>query len=173
MRLLDLDRVLAVDQLPGEMTMSAAGPLDGDVRVNGLAAAGGFSATVEGTLHLSGDEAPTGRLQVKASAADLRPLHRAMTGQPGSAVPFTASSSVAVAGRTLSFTDLTVAAEKVSLHGRLALKLSSPVGVDGDIEADDVDAAAVAAIILGLPSTADGCRASGRPSRSVPARSAR
>lgn len=162
-RLLDLDRVLAVDQLPGEMTISAAGPLDGDVRINGLAAAGGFSATVEGLLHLSGDEAPTGRLQVKASAADLRPLHRAMTGQPGSAVPFTASSSVAVAGRTLSLTDLTVAAEKVSLHGRLAVKLSSPVGIDGDIEANDADVAAVAAIILGLPSTGTGAAWSPEP----------
>ena len=123
-RLLDLDRVLAVDQLPGEMTMSAAGPLDSDVRVKGLAAAGGFSVAVEGMLHPSGDGAPTGRLQVKASAADLRPLHQAMTGQPGPVVALTASSSVAVAGRTLSFTDLDVAAEK-RVRGRLAVKLSS------------------------------------------------
>ena len=151
-RLLDLDRVLAVDQLPGEMTMSAAGPLDGDVRVKGLAAAGGFSVAVEGMLHPSGDGAPTGRLQVKASASDLRPLHQAMTGQPGPVVALTASSSVAVAGRTLSFTDLDVAAGKASVRGRLAVKLSSPVGIDGDVAANDADATAVAAMILGLPS---------------------
>jgi len=150
-RLLNLDPVLAVDQLPGEMTMSAAGPLDGNIRVKGLAAAGGFSVAVEGMLHPSGDEAPTGHLQVKAAAADLRPLHRAMTGQSGSAVPLTASSSVAVAGRTLSFTDLDVAVGKASLHGRLAVKLSSPVGIDGDIAANDADAAAIAAMILGMP----------------------
>jgi len=150
-RLLNLDPVLAVDQLPGEMTMSAAGPLDGNIRVKGLAATGGFSVAVEGMLHPSGDEAPTGHLQVKAAAADLRPLHRAMTGQSGSAVPLTASSSVAVAGRTLSFTDLDVAVGKASLHGRLAVKLSSPVGIDGDIAANDADAAAVAAMILGMP----------------------
>ena len=150
-RLLNLDAVLAVDQLPGEMTMSAAGPLDGNIRVKGLAAAGGFSVAVEGMLHPSGDDAPTGRLQVKAAAADLRPLHRAMTGQSGSAVPLTASSSVAVAGRTLSFADLDVAVGKASLHGRLAVKLSSPVGIDGDIAANDADAAAVAAMILGMP----------------------
>jgi len=150
-RLLNLDAVLAVDQLPGEMTMSAAGPLDGNIRVKGLAAAGGFSVAVEGMLHPSGDDAPTGHLQVKAAAADLRPLHRAMTGQSGSAVPLTASSSVAVAGRTLSFTDLDVAVGKASLHGRLAVKLSSPVGIDGDIAANDADAAAIAAMILGMP----------------------
>ena len=150
-RLLNLDPVLAVDQLPGEMTMSAAGPLDGNIRVKGLAAAGGFSVAVEGMLHPSGDDAPTGRLQVKAAAADLRPLHRAMTGQSGSAVPLTASSSVAVAGRTLSFADLDVAVGKASLHGRLAVKLSSPIGIEGDIAANDADAAAVAAMILGMP----------------------
>jgi large subunit ribosomal protein L24 len=150
-RLLDLDPVLAVDQLPGEMTMSAAGPLGGNIRVKGLAAAGGFSVAVEGMLHPSGDDAPTGRLQVKAAAADLRPLHRAMTGQPGSAVPLTASSSVAVAGRMLSFTDLDVVVGKASLHGRLTVKLSSPIGIEGDIAANDVDAAAVAATILGMP----------------------
>ena len=163
LRLLDLDRVLAVDQLPGQMTISASGPLSGDLHVGGLASAGGFSAAVEGMLQLSGDEAPTGSLQLKASADDLRPLHRAMTGQPGSAVPILARSTVAVAGRNLSFTDLAVAVGKVSLHGRLALKLSSPVGIDGDIEADDVDAAAVSAMILGLPSTAPGAGGGGGP----------
>jgi len=150
-RLLDLDPVLAVDQLPGEMTVSAAGPLDGNIRVKGLAAAGGFSVAVEAVLRPSGDDAPTGRLQVKAAAADLRPLHRAMTGQPGSAVPLTASSSVAVAGRMLSFTDLDVAVGRASLHGRLTVKLSSPIGIEGDIAANDADAAAVAAMILGMP----------------------
>ena len=34
-RLLNLDRVVAVDQLPGQMTISANGPLNGDVQVGG------------------------------------------------------------------------------------------------------------------------------------------
>ncbi|HMK70866.1 MAG TPA: AsmA family protein [Xanthobacteraceae bacterium] len=162
-RLLHLDRVLAVDQLPGEMTISAAGPLDGDLRVNGLAAAGGFAVAVEGVLHPSGADAPTGRLQVKVSAADLRPLHQAMTGQPGSAVSLRAASHVAVAGGTLSFTDLDVAAAKASLHGRLAVKLASPVGIEGDVEASDADLAAAAAMILGLPSAGAGAAWSAEP----------
>ena len=54
-RLLDLDRVLAVDQLPGQMTIAVSGPLDGDVRVSGVVSAGGFSAGAEGGLRLGGD----------------------------------------------------------------------------------------------------------------------
>ena len=45
-------------------------------------------------------------------------------------------------------------AGKSSVRGRLDLKLSSPIGIGGDIAADDVDAAAVAAMLLGLPSAA-------------------
>ena len=58
--------VLAVDQLPGQLTLSASGPLDGAVRVNGLAAAGGFSAAVDGALHLSGEQAPDRQLANKS-----------------------------------------------------------------------------------------------------------
>ena len=106
-RLLGIDRVVAVDQLPGQMTISAAGPLNGELRVNGVAAAGGFSVTADGAIRLSGDEAPAGRLQVKASAADLRPLRRGMTGQAvAAAVPVSASAALTVAGASLSFTDL-------------------------------------------------------------------
>ena len=49
-RLLYLDRVVAVDQLPGQMTLSANGPLNGEIRVNALASAGGFSAVADGIL---------------------------------------------------------------------------------------------------------------------------
>ena len=154
-RLLDLDRVLAVDQLPGQMTVSANGPLNGDVRINGLATAGGFSAAAEGMLHLRG-EAPTGSVQLRASAADLRPLHRMMTGQASAAAPVSLSAIVGIAGADISVTDLAMTAGKSSLRGRLDLKIASPVGIGGEIAADDVDAAAVAALLFGLPSALPG-----------------
>ena len=156
LRALALDRVVAVDQLPGQMAISASGPFDGDLHVNGRATAGGFSAAAEGVLHLSGGDAPTGSLRLKASAADLQPLRRAMTGQPGAAGPISATAIVGIAGADLSVTDLTMTVAKSSLRGRVDLKLSSPVGIAGDVAADDVDAATVAAMLLGLPSATPG-----------------
>jgi uncharacterized protein involved in outer membrane biogenesis len=152
-RLLDLDHVLAVDQLPGQLTVSAHGPVNGDIRVSGLAAAGGFSAAAEGMLHLRG-EAPSGSLQLKASAADLRPLYRTMTGQANAAAPISLSAIVGVAGPDISVNDLAMTAGRSSLRGRLDLKIASPIVVGGDITADDVDAAAVAALLFGLPGAA-------------------
>jgi large subunit ribosomal protein L24 len=149
--LLGLDRAVTVDQTPGQMVISAAGQLGGNLRINGIANAGGFSAAIDGALRLNGDEASIGTLQVKVSAADLRPLRRAMTGQAGVAMPISARATVAVSDTDLSFTNLTVTAGKTSVRGRLGRKLSSPIEIDGDIAADDVDAAALSAMLLGLP----------------------
>src|ERR1700728_3719373 len=48
--LLGLNRILAVDQLPGRLVLSAAGPLDGDIHVDGKVAASGVASTIGGTL---------------------------------------------------------------------------------------------------------------------------
>jgi large subunit ribosomal protein L24 len=155
-QLLDLDRVLSVDQLPGQMTIAADGSLDGDLHLRGLATAGGFSAAAEGALHLSGEQAPSGNLQLKMSASDLRPLRRTMTGQPGPVGPISATAIVGVAGADLSVTDLAMTIGKSALRGRLDLKMANPVAISGDVAADDVDAASVAMQLLGLPGAAPG-----------------
>ena len=157
--LFGLDRIVAVDQLPGRVTLSAAGPLNGELRVDGEASASGFTAAVRGAVRLNGKEAPAdsfpgkfqGTFQVLATAADLRPLQQAMTGQPGNAVPVSARAVVAVAGSALSFTQIAIAAGKASAHGHLAVNLAGPIAIDGDVGADNVDGAWLASMLLGLP----------------------
>jgi hypothetical protein len=145
------DRLLGVDQLPGRFTLSAEGPLNGDLRVDGELAASGFDAVVHGTARAAGEGAPRATLQMQAKAADLRPLQQTLTGQPGSAVPVSARADVSIAGADLSFTQIAATVGKSAVHGRLAVTLASPLGIDGDIEADGADAARVAAMLLGLP----------------------
>ncbi len=149
--LFGLDHVVAVDQLPGRVTLSAAGPLNGELRVDGEASASGFTAAVRGAVRLNSKEAPAGTFQVLATAADLRPLQQAMTGQPGNAVPISARAAVSIAGTALSFTQIAVAAGKASAHGRLAVNLASPVAIDCDVGADTVDGAWLTSVLLGLP----------------------
>ena len=83
-------------------------------------------------LHLRG-EAPSGSLQIRATAADLRPLYRLMTGQANAAVPISLSAIVGIAGPDISVTDLAMTAGKSSLRGRLDLKIGRPVGIDGEV----------------------------------------
>ncbi len=163
--LFGLNRVVAVDQLPGRVTLSAVGPLNGELRVDGEASASGFTAAVRGAVRLNGKETPAGAFQVLATAADLQPLQQAMTGQPGNAVPISARAAVAVVGTALSFTQIAIVAGKTSAHGRLAVDLASPIAIDGDLGADNVDGAWLAGVLLGLPRQAQGAGApwSSRP----------
>jgi large subunit ribosomal protein L24 len=154
--LFGLDRVIAVDQLPGRVTLSAVGPLNGELHVDGEASASGFTAAVRGAARLNGKEAPAGTFQILATAADLGPLQQAMTGQPGNAVAISARAAVSIAGSALSFTQIAIAAGKASARGRLAVNLASPVAIDGDIGVDTIDGAWLASVLLGLPRQAQG-----------------
>jgi hypothetical protein len=157
--LFGLDRVVAVDQLPGRVTLSAAGPLNGELRVDGEASASGFTAAARGAARLNGKEAPAGSFQILATAADLGPLQQAMTGQPGNAVPVSARAAVSIAGSALSFTQIAIAAGKASAHGHLAVNLASPIAIDGDVGVDTVDGAWLASVVLGLPRQAQNAAA--------------
>ncbi len=159
--LLGLDRVLAVDQLPGRLTLAAKGPLDGNIHVDGKAEASGLDSAVTGTLRLAGHPASWGEFQVQATAADLRPLQRLLTGQPGAAAPVTARAAVAIGGGKFAVTDIVAHAGQSSLGGHVALDFAkNPIAIDGAITADMVDAPAATALLLGLPANGSGATGS-------------
>ena len=108
---------------------------------------------------MNGKETPTGTFQILATAADLGPLQQAMTGQPGNAVPISARAAVSIAGTALSFTQLAIVAGKASAHGHLAVNLASPIAIDGDVGADNVDGGWLVSVLLGLPRQAQNAAA--------------
>ena len=154
--LFGIDRIVGVDQLPGRATLSLTGPLNGDMRVDGEVAASGLTAAARGMLHVSGNYAPGAALQVLATAADLRPLQQAMTGQAGEAVSVSARAAVAIDDTALSLTQIAVAVGKASVRGRLTVNPTSPANVDGELAADNVDGAWLTAMLLGIPGQALG-----------------
>jgi large subunit ribosomal protein L24 len=149
--LFGLDHVVAVDQLPGQLIVSATGPLDGELRVSGKIAASGLDSAINGSVRLSDAPGPWAKLQLRLAAGDLRPLQQAMTGQPGVAVPVAAQATVAIDGDTLSFTDISATVAKASVHGQLAVGLATPIAVNGRIAADAVDGSELGSLLLGLP----------------------
>jgi hypothetical protein len=154
--LLGLDRVIGVDQLPGQLTLTAVGPLGGDIRVDGKVGVSGLDAAVHGTLRVAPDRKPSGQLQVQAAAGDLRPLHQIMTGQPGVAAAVSAKAALAIDGSKLSFTEIAGRVGKTSVRGRLAVDLVSPIAIDGRVDADNADAPEFFAMLLGLPRNGGG-----------------
>jgi large subunit ribosomal protein L24 len=155
--LLGLDHVIGVDQLPGALTVSAAGALNGDIRLDGKVAASGLNSEAHGTLRFCGDSIPWAKLKLQAVAGDLRPLHQALTGQPGAAVPVYTTATLAIDGSNLSFTDIAATVGKSKVSGAVAVGLDkSPISIDGNVEADEIDGAGVLATLLGLPSNLNG-----------------
>ncbi len=149
--LMGLDRVLAVDQLPGQLTLTAAGRLDGDIRVDSKLETSGFASALAGIVRLTGDQRPWAKLHLQTAAGDLRPLRQAMVGQPGAAIPISAQADLLVDGAKFSFTNIAATVGKSSVHGHVAVDWASPMTLAGAIEADDVDAPALMATALGLP----------------------
>jgi uncharacterized protein involved in outer membrane biogenesis len=152
MTLLGAERIAGVDQLPGRLTLSATGPLDGNLHVDGKLETSGFDAAASGVMRLHSDGGPSGQLQVQAAAADLRPLHQAMTGQPGVAVPVAGHAALALDGAKIALTDIAAKVGNDAVHGHIAVTLENPAAVDGAITADRIDAARVLGILLGIPS---------------------
>ena len=145
--MLGLDRVVAVDLGPGALSFEASGPLRGDLKVDGKLSAGGLEVNASGTASPMADN-PAALLRAAIVHADLAPLRPAGGGQ--SALPVTFSSRIALAGEELSLSDIDANVAGASLRGKLNLTLAKAHRVQGEIEADHVDGAALVAAAIGM-----------------------
>jgi hypothetical protein len=144
--LIGLDRLASVDRRPARVTLSASGPADGDLRVDARFAGGGLDSSAAGTLRWA-DAKAVGTLDVLLAAADAR-LPRRDVATP---LPVTLGARLAVDGDKLAFTALNGKVAGTPVKGRLALRLATPLHVDGRIEAGALDTGAVIASAVGMP----------------------
>ena len=72
--LMGLDRFVAVDKRPGRLALTAIGPLDGEMAVEGQLAAGALAIAANGTTRLSGRGSPNGKRRVSPSSFALSML---------------------------------------------------------------------------------------------------
>jgi uncharacterized protein involved in outer membrane biogenesis len=149
--LLGLDRFIAADKKPGRLTLTAKGPLDGDVAVEGQLGAGSLAIAGTGTVRVSGSANPTAVLTIKVANANVRSL-RSTAGRPAEFLPTSGSARLNLADGTLKLTDIAGTVAGTNVAGRVAVGLQSqPISVDGDIEVGAVDLPAALALALGVP----------------------
>lgn len=144
--MLGLDRFVAVTPGPGALSFDAGGPLRGDLKVEGKLSAGGLDANVSGT---ASPFAAAAALRATVAHADLAPLRQ--TGGGHAALPVSFSGRIALAGDDLSLSDIVASAAGTTMRGTLGLTLARPHRVQGEIEADYVDGAALVAAAIGMP----------------------
>jgi len=147
--MLGLDRVLAVDAGPGSLTLKTSGPARGEWRIDGKLTAGGLEASASGTAYPFADN-PTAALRATIARADVAPLR---SGERAS-LPITFAGDVALTTRDLTLSDINATVEGATMHGKLALTLPAPRRLQGEIEADSIDAAGLIAAAVGMPAAA-------------------
>ena len=146
--MLGLDRVLAIDAGPGALTLNAGGPARGEWRLDGKLTAGGLEVSAGGTAHPFTD-IPSVALRATIVRADAAPLRGA--GGTRAALPVTFAGDIALAGKDLTLDDINATVAGTALRGKLTLGLSLPCRLQGEIEADSIDAARLIAAAIGIP----------------------
>src|SRR5262249_19347966 len=101
--LLGLDRWIAVDKQPAELSINSSGPFNGEMAVEVRLAAGGLDSSVRGTWRLAGDAGPAANFDVKIASAHLRNPRR---GSSSATLPARLSGRIAVSQERAVVTDL-------------------------------------------------------------------
>ena len=145
--LVGLDRFAVVDQRPAHVTVTATGPAGGDLRVDGKFNGAGLDAAARGTLHFAETR---GAFDLTFTAADARLPRR----DPAAAVPVTFATRLSVDGERLTLDALDGKIAGAAVKGQIGLVLGHPTRIEGRIDADTIDAAAVIATAIGTPVSA-------------------
>ena len=151
-KLINLDWLLAVGNGPGQLKVQTSGPANGDMTLALRLSADGLSAQADGKGRLFDGQGLKAGATLRVAAADLRPL-RGSTGA-GNSLPLQMTSRVTMTGGAIKFDAIDAKLAGSSIRGRLTVDDASPHQIDGAIESDTADAAALLARAIGLPSQA-------------------
>lgn len=153
-KVMGLDRIVAAGKGPGQFKLLVTGPADRELSVDLRLTADGLLAqsSTRGRISLDQGVKLTGTLQIpKADARPLRPAGVAGSVDP---LPLSLASRVAITGRSMTFDDIDAKLGASTVRGRLAVDGASPRRIDGALEADTIDAAALIAYAIGMPAPA-------------------
>jgi large subunit ribosomal protein L24 len=140
-----------VDAGPGALTLKASGPARGAWRVDGILTAGGLEVSAGGTARPLADK-PSAALRATIAHANAAPLR----GGAGGTLPVSFAGNIALTGKNLTLDDIDAAIAGTTLRGKLEVALSSPHRLQGELEADSIDAAGLVAAAIGAPAPATG-----------------
>jgi len=146
---LGLNRALAVEAGPATLTIKTSGPARGDLQIESRLTAGGLDANIAGTARLFGDSR-SAALRTTIVRADIAPLRGAAGSPP---LPLAFAARVTLAGTDLSLADISATIGGAAVRGKLSATLQRPSNLQGEIDADSADGAALVAAAIGMPAS--------------------
>jgi len=155
--LVGLDRFIAVDKRPGRLALTAKGPLDGELAVDGQLAAGALSIASKGVLRAFGTASSTASIDLKVSNANVRSPRPVAAGRPPELLPTSVTARLAWGQSTLRLTDVKGTIAGTDVAGRLAIGMQQqPISVDGDIQLGALELPVAVAMAIGIPAQGTG-----------------
>ena len=148
-----LDGVFAAEKQPGRMHLSASGPLDGRLAVDGQLMTSAFNIAVNGVALLSDNASPSAALTFKMANAGLRSLRPNVGGRPAEPLPATLSGKLTLADQSVMLSEIAGSVSNMGVAGRLTIGLAPPRRIDGDFELGALDVPGALGAVLGMPAT--------------------
>jgi large subunit ribosomal protein L24 len=145
---LGFDKVVAIEDRLAILNLTASGRPSGEIKLDGRLVAAGFEGSAKGTVRLLGNDMPSGRLEAAISAADVA-LFRRSADAPR--VPIAMKGRVDFSEETVSLSGLVGNMAGTPLRGALKLVLARPLVIEGNLDADSINAAALVAMAAGMP----------------------
>jgi uncharacterized protein involved in outer membrane biogenesis len=146
--LLGLDTLIAVDKRAGRLGVSASGPLNGEMVLDGQLVAGALDVTTKGKLRLA--DGPTATVDLKIANANVRSPRPVASGRPAETLPLSLTGKLAYASGTIELSDILGRAAGAAIGGRLKIGLQ-PLTTSGEIELGEINLPVVMATATGSP----------------------
>jgi large subunit ribosomal protein L24 len=153
-KLLGLDRYVAVGKGPGQLKLSVNGPADGEQKIDLGVTADNLYFQSLGHGRISLDKGLALNATVEVAKVDLRPLRPAGVAGSGEALPFSLNSRVVLAYRAVTFDDFKAQIGRTNLRGTLSFGGGSVRSIEGTVSADAMDGIASIAVAIGMSDTA-------------------
>jgi large subunit ribosomal protein L24 len=151
LKLAGAERLVAAPKQPGTYSLSARGPLDGDMTVDTRIVSADLDARASGQVRPFADDARRATLDVVVAKASL-----AIEGAPAKAVPVTVRTQLSSDALGIRFEDVSASISGSPVRGRIAMALGETPEIDGEIRTDTIDIAALAAVVSGASRAING-----------------
>src|SRR5262249_24149856 len=126
--LIGLDRFIAVDKRPARLALSAKGPLDGDLVVDGKLAVGALNIAAKGTIRVPLRASPSAELNLKAANANIRSPRPAAAGRAAELLPASMTARLVLSEGMLHFNEMAGSVAGAGVGGRRAPGGPQPPG---------------------------------------------
>ncbi|MBX6426984.1 MAG: AsmA family protein [Variibacter sp.] len=150
-----LDALATIGAGPGSLRWRAAGPLGGGLAVRGQVTAPGLDLAAAGNLDAGLGSMVRARAEVSADLADAAVL-RQVLGRPAQPAPLALKAQLILEDDRVVLSGVSAKVAGSAVGGRLALTLGKPLRIDGRLEADQFDLAALVGALAGMPAAQAG-----------------